>query len=142
MGETDTAPAAPAPPMPDLTVLEVFPDQGERFYKAAFVHSKQGTTYRIIAKTLSDGRLDMVRFACDLGADGIMAGKWAIWRIESQPLTRFDAEIATVQKEITDKGEEVHGVWPHDLTGIPDVAEQASSVEAWLLKAAKEIVSS
>jgi len=37
MGETDTAPAAPAPPMPDLTVLEVFPDQGERFYKARMV---------------------------------------------------------------------------------------------------------
>jgi hypothetical protein len=142
MGETDTAPAAPAPPMPDLTVLEVFPDQGERFFKAAFVHSKQGTTYRIVAKTLSNGRLDLVRFACDLGSDGIMAGKWAIWRIESQPLTRFDAEIATVQKEITDKGEEVQGVWPHDLTGIQDVAEQASSLEAWLIKAAKEIVSS
>ena len=142
MGETDTAPAAPAPPMPDLTVLEVFPDQGERFYKAAFVHSKQGTTYRIVAKTLSDGRLDLVRFACDLGSDGIMAGKWAIWRIESQPLTRFDAEIATVQKEITEKGEEVQGVWPHDLTGIQDVAEQASSLEAWLIKASKEIVSS
>lgn len=142
MGEVDSAPAAPAPPMPDLTVLEVFPDQGERFYKAALVHSKQGTTYRMVAKTLSDGRLDIVRFACDLGSDGIMAGKWAIRRIESQPLTRFDAEVATIQKEITDKGEEIHGVWTHDLTSIQDVAEQSCSLEAWLLQAAKEIVSS
>ncbi len=142
MGEVDSAPAAPAPPMPDLNALEVDPAKGERFHKAAFVHSNEGTTHRLVAKILPDGRLDIVRFACDLGSDGIMAGKWGIRLIESQPLTRFDAEIATIQKEITDKGEEVHGVWPHDLTGIPDVVEQASSLEAWLLKAAKEIVSS
>jgi len=54
MGEVDAAPAAPAPPMPDLTALEVDPAQGERFYKAAVVHSKQGTTYRLVSKTMTD----------------------------------------------------------------------------------------
>ena len=71
MGEVDTAPAAPAKPMPDLTALEVDPAKGERFYKAALVHSKQGTTYRMVAKALADGRLDLVHFVCDLSADGI-----------------------------------------------------------------------
>ena len=52
MGEVDAAPAAPAPPMPDLTALEVDPAKGERFHKAAFVHSKEGTTHRLVAKTL------------------------------------------------------------------------------------------
>ncbi len=142
MGEVDTAPAAPAPPMPDLTALEVDPAQGERFYKAAFVHSKEGTTYRMVAKTLPDGRLDLVRFACDLGSDGIMFGKRGTRRIQSQPPERFDAEVATIQKEITDKDEEVQGVWAHDLTGIQDVAEQARSLDAWILQTAKEIVPS
>ena len=141
MGEVDAAPSAPAPPMADLTILEVFPDKGERFHKAAFVHSKEGTTYRIVAKILTNGKLDMVRFACDLGSDGVISGKWGIRIIDGQPLTRFDAEIETVQKEITDKGEEVQGVWPHDLTDIQEVAEQASSLEAWLERTAKEIVS-
>ena len=132
MGETDAAPSAPAPPMADLTILEVFPDKGERFHKAAFVHSKEGTTYRIVAKILTNGKLDMVRFACDLGSDGVISGKWGIRIIDGQPLTRFDAEIETVQKEITDKGEEVQGVWPHDLTDIQDVAEQASKHKEYL----------
>lgn len=142
MGEVDAGPAAPAVPMPDLTALEVDPAQGERFYKAAIVHSKQGTTYRMVAKTLPDGRLDLVRFACDLGADGVMFGKRGTRRIQSQPLERFDAEVATIQKEIIDKGEEVQGLWAHDLTGIQEVAQQASSLDTWMLQTSKEIVPS
>jgi hypothetical protein len=139
MGEVDAAPAAPAPPMPDLTALEVDPAKGERFHKAAFVHSKEGTTHRLVAKALPDGRLDLVRFACDLGADGKMNGKRGTRRIESQPVERFDEELAAIQKDITSKGQEVQGVWAHDLTSIQDVAEQAKSLEAWVLVAAKEI---
>ena len=51
-------------------------------------------------------------------------------------------EIATIQKEITDKGEEVQGVWAHDLTGIQDIAEQVSSLDGWMVQTAKEIVPS
>jgi hypothetical protein len=59
MGEVDAGPAAPAKPMPDLTALEVDPSKGERFFKAVLVHSKQGTTYRMVAKAMADGRLDL-----------------------------------------------------------------------------------
>jgi hypothetical protein len=48
--------------------------------------------------------------------------------------------VATIQKEITDKGEEVQKVWAHDLTGIQDVAEQVSSLDAWMVQTAKEVV--
>jgi len=140
MGEVDAGPAAPAQPMPDMTVLEVDPAKGERFFKAVLIHSKQGTTYRMVAKSLSDGRLDLVHFVCDLSADGTMSGKRQIRRIESQKPERWDKEVATIQKEITDNGEEVQGVWAHDLTGIQDVAEQVSSMDAWMVKTAKEVV--
>ena len=143
MGETDTAaPAAPAQPMMDLTALEVDPDKGERFYKVVLIHSKQGTTYRMVAKTLQDGKLDIVYFACDLEADGTMFGKRRIRRIESQPLERFDVEIEAIKKEIAGNGEEVQGVWAHDLTGIQDVGEQFASLDSWALQTAKEIVPS
>ncbi len=139
MGEVDTN-AAPPPPAIDLTAVEVDPSKGERFYKAVIVHSKQGTTYRMVAKTLPDGRLDLVHFVCDLGADGTMFGKRRVRRIESQPVTRFDTEIETIKKEITGNDEEVQGTWVHDLTIIPDVAEQVSSLNAWMKTTAKEIV--
>ena len=143
MGETDTAaPAAPAIPMMDLTALEVDPDKGERFYKAALIHSKQGTTYRMVSKILQDGKMDIVYYACDLEADGTMFGKRRIRRIESQPLERFDVEIEAIKKELAGNEEEVQGVWAHDLTGIQDVAEQFTSLESWALKTAKEIVPS
>ena len=136
MAEVEEVPAAPAP---DLTTLEVDPTKGERFHKAAFVHSKAGTTHRLVAKLLPDGKLDLVRFACDLGADGIMNKKRGTRRIESQPVERFDVELAAIQKDITGKGEEVQGVWAHDLTNIQDVAEQAGSLKAWVFQAAREI---
>ena len=140
MGEVESGPAAPAKPMPDLTVLEVDPAKGERFFKAALIHSKQGTTYRMVAKVLSDGRLDLVHFVCDLSADGTMNGKRRIRRIESQKPERWDKEVATIQKEIADNGEEVQQVWSHDLTGISDVAEQNNSLAAWMIQTAKEVV--
>lgn len=140
MGEVDSGPSAPAEPMPDMTVLEVDPAKGERFFKAALIHSKQGTTYRMVAKALADGRLDLVHFVCDLSADGTMNGKRRIRRIESQKPERWDTEIATIEKEITGNGEEVQKVWSHDLTGIQDVAEQVSSLNAWMVQTAKEMV--
>ncbi|MGB0909606.1 MAG: hypothetical protein ACPGYT_04535 [Nitrospirales bacterium] len=142
MGEVDSAPAAPPKPMIDLTAVEVDPSKGERFYKAAIIHSKQGTTYRMVVKTLPDGRLDLVYFVCDLDADGTMFGKRRIRRIESQPLERFDAEIETIKKEITGNEEEIQGTWIHDLTEIKDVAEQVGSLDAWMVATAKEIIPS
>ena len=136
MAEVDEAQAAPAP---DMNTLEVDPTKGERFFKAAFVHSKAGTTHRLVAKMLPDGKLDLVRFACDLDADGSMNKKRGTRRIESQPVERFDEELASIQKDITGKGEEVQGVWAHDLTSIQDVAEQAGSLKTWALQTAKEI---
>ena len=118
---------------------EVDPSQGERLYKAAFVHSKQGTTYRLVSKTLPDGQLDLVHYVCDLDSDGTQFGKRRIRRIHSQPGGRFDQEIETIKKEITDNGEEVQGVWTHDLTISSDIAAQSSSLEAWTLQTAQEI---
>ena len=48
--------------------------------------------------------------------------------------------MASIQKEITDNGEEVLKVWSHDLTGIQDVAEQVSSLDIWMVQTAKEVV--
>lgn len=139
MGETDTAPSAPARPMPDLTALEVDPDKNEQFYKAALVHSKEGTTYRLVAKTLQEGKLDLVYFACDLEADGTMIGKRRIRRIESQLQARFDEEIEAIKKEIASNGEEVKGVWVHDLRDVKSVPDQLNSLESWMTQTAKEI---
>ncbi len=138
MGEVDTS-AAPPPPMIDLTALEVDPSKGERFFKAAIVHSKQGTTYRMVAKTLPDGRLDLVHFVCDLDADGTMFGKRRVRRIESQPVARFDIEVETIKKEITGNEEDIQGDWMLDLANLQDVGEQVSSLDAWMKATAKEI---
>ena len=139
MGEVDAGPAIPAKPMPDLTALEVDPNQGERLFKAAFVHSKQGTTYRLVSKSLPDGKLDLVHYVCDLDSDGTQFGKRRIRRIHSQPPNRFDQEIETIKKEIADTGEEVQGVWTHDLSTVLDVPEQSSSLDAWTVQTAKVI---
>lgn len=139
MGEVNAAPAVAAKPMPDLTSLEVDSNQGERLYKAAFVHSKQGTTYRLISKTLAEGKLDLVHYVCDLDPDGTQFGKRRIRRIHCQPLDRFDREIETIKKEIVDNGEEVQGVWSHDLTTLPDIPAQRSSLDAWTVQTAKDI---
>ncbi len=60
MGEVDAGPAAPAKPMPDLTALEVDPSKGKKIFKAVLIHSKQGTTYRMVAKAMADGRLGLL----------------------------------------------------------------------------------
>ncbi len=36
-------------------------------------------------------------------------------------------------------GEEVHAVWVHDMTGLPDLIAQANSLEEWTKKMAAEI---
>ena len=60
MGEVDSGPAVPAKPMPDLTALEVDPAKGERFFKAVVIHSKQGTTYRMVAPAMALDPGDML----------------------------------------------------------------------------------
>lgn len=139
MGEVDTAPTAPAKPMMDLSAVEVNPEEGENLYKATFVHSKQGTTYRMVAKTLSDGKLDLVHFICDLDPDGTMYGKRRIRRIHAQPIERFDNEIEAIKKEIVDKEEEVLETWTHDLSNISGVGAQSDSLNVWTAEIAKKI---
>ena len=69
MGEVDTAPEVAAKVIEDLTALEVDPDKCERLYKAALVQSNSGVTYRMLAKVLSTGKVDLVHYGCDLDAD-------------------------------------------------------------------------
>ena len=45
----------PQTPVEDMTAITVDPDRGERLYKSATIHTKQGTTYRMVAKSLSSG---------------------------------------------------------------------------------------
>ncbi len=139
MGEVNAAPDVAAKVMEDLTALEVDSQKGERLFKAAIVQTKQGTTYRMLAKALETGRLDLVHYACDLDEEGKPTTKWAIRRILDQPVERFSKEMDTVQKTVKDGGDEVQGVWVHDMTGMANVADQGSSLEAWSKKMAGEI---
>jgi hypothetical protein len=59
MGEVDTAPEVAAKVIEDLTALEVDPDKCERLYKAAQVQSNSGVTYRMLAKMLTTGKVDL-----------------------------------------------------------------------------------
>src|SRR2546427_1180728 len=81
MGEVDEA-AAPARKIEDPSALNVDPDRGERLYKSAIIHTKQGTTYRMVAKMLPIGKLDIVHYACDLLPDGTPEGKRRVNRSE------------------------------------------------------------
>jgi hypothetical protein len=119
--------------------LEVDPAKGERLYKAAIIRSKQGSTYRMLAKAYTSGKLDIVHYGCDLDAEGNPTTKWAIRRILEQSAERFDRELSAIQKTIADNGEEVLRVWSHDLSGITDVAAQGRSLEEWSRKVAGEI---
>jgi hypothetical protein len=123
----------------DLTALEVETDKGERLFKAAVIRSKQGATYRMLAKVLGNGRLDLVHYGCDLDAEGRPTTKWAIRRILEQKPERFDKEIEAIQKAIQDNGEEVAGLWVHDMTGMCDTAAQGHSLEEFNRKTAAEI---
>ena len=63
----------------------------------------------------------------------------SIQRILEQKPERFDKEIETIKKTIQDSGEEVQGVWVHDLTTVTDLAAQGSSLAAWAKKMANEL---
>jgi hypothetical protein len=139
MGEVTPTPEVAARVIQDLTAVEVDPAKGERLYKAAIIRSKQGTTYRMLAKALKSGKLDIVHYGCDLDAEGNPTTKWAIRRILEQSPERFDREIASLQKAISDNGEELHKVYLHDMTGMADVAAQGKSLEDWSRKVASEI---
>jgi hypothetical protein len=140
MGESTPTPEVAARVIEDLTAVEVDPQKGERLHKAAIIRSKQGTTYRMLAKAHKTGKLDIVHYGCDLDAEGKPTTKWAIRRILEQAPERFDREVAAIQKSITDSGEEVLRVWTHDLAGITDIAAQGKSLEEWSRKVVAEIL--
>ena len=139
MGEVSTSPEVAERVVQDLTALEVDTTKCERLYKAALIQSKQGSTYRMLAKVLGTGLLDIVHYGCDLDAEGKPTTKWAIRRILEQKTERFDKEIETIQKAIRDNGEEVAGVWVHDMTSMPDTVAQGNSLEEFNKKMAAEI---
>ncbi len=131
MGEVDTAPEVAAKVIEDLTALEVDPDKCERLYKAALVQSNSGVTYRMLAKVLTTGKVDLVHYGCDLDADGKPTAKWKIRRILEQAPERFDKELEAIKKGVTDDGEVVQSAWVHDMTGLSDVAAQGKSLDEW-----------
>ena len=139
MGETTAEPEVAARAVEDMTKMDVDPAKGERLYKAALIHSNKGATYRMLAKSLQDGRLDLVHYGCMLDEEGNPTTKWSIRRILEQKPERFDKEIESIKQTIRDGGEEVQGAWVHDLTTISDVAAQGTSLEAWTKKMAKEL---
>lgn len=139
MGEVETAPDVAAKVIEDLTSLEVDPTKCERLYKAALVQSSSGTTYRMLAKMLETGKVDLVHYGCDLDADGKPVTKWKIRRILEQAPERFDKEFEAIKKSIVDDGELVQGAWVHDMTGMADVAAQGKSLEEWLRSTTAEV---
>lgn len=139
MGEVNTAPEVAARVVEDLTAVEVDQEKGERLYKAALVQSNRGASYRMLAKSLKSGKLDLVHYGCDLDEDGKPMSKWRIRRILEQTPERFDRELAEIQSAMRADGEEVAGVWIHDMTGMPDVATQGNSLEEWSRKMVAEI---
>ena len=139
MGELSPTPEVAARAVEDLTSLEVDFAKGESLYKAALIRSSAGVTYRMLAKRLGDGRLDLVHYACMLDEQGKPTSKWSIRRIMEQKPERFDREIETIKKSIRENGEDVAGEWVHDLTGMADLAAQSSSLEAWTNKIAAEL---
>jgi hypothetical protein len=131
MEEVDPTPEGATRAIEDLTALEVNQDKGERLYKAALVQSNSSVTYRMLAKVLSTGKLDLVHYACNLDADGKPTTKWKIRRILEQAPERFDQELETIKKGVTDGNEQILGAWVHDMTGLPDVAAQGKSLGEW-----------
>lgn len=139
MGEVETAPDVAAKVIEDLTSLEVDPTKCERLYKAALIQSSSGVTYRMLAKMLETGKVDLVHYGCDLDADGKPVTKWKIRRILEQAPERFDKEFEAIKKSIVDDGELVQGAWVHDMTGMADVAAQGKSLEEWLRSTTAEV---
>lgn len=139
MGEVNASPEATTKVLEDLTAMEVDPDKGERLYKAALVLSSSGVAYRMLAKSLKTGKLDLVHYGCDLDGEGNPTTKWRIRRILEQAPERFDKEIDTIKKGIADDGEQVVGTWVHDMSTMPDIATQSGSLEAWSKQMAAEV---
>ncbi len=139
MGEIDTAPEVAAKAIEELTALEVDPAKCERLYKAALIQSSSGVTYRMLAKVIETGKLDLVHYGCDLDAEGKPISKWRIRRILEQALERFDKELETIKKGIIDDGETVQGAWVHDMTGMADVAAQGKSLDEWSRNTTAEV---
>jgi len=123
----------------DVTAINVDPAMGERLYKAAIIQSKQGTTVRMLSKTLGSGKIDVVHYVCDLDPDGTPQGKRRIHRIMAVSVERFDSEIAHIQKSLTGNGEQIHDTWIHDMTGMPDLISQSNSLEEWTRKMAADL---
>ena len=135
MGEVSSEPEVAAKAVEDLTKMDVDPAKGERLYKAALIRSNKGSVYRVLSKTLSTGKVDLVHYGCTLDDDGNPTTKWSIRRILEQRPARFDEEIEAIKES----GEEVQDVSVHDLTGVGDLAAQGSSLEAWSKKMANEL---
>src|SRR5437773_10414523 len=117
MGEVDTA-ETPARKIEDPSALNVDPDNGERLYKSAIIHTKQGTTYRVVANMLPIGKLDIVHYACDLLPDGTPECKRRVNRILAVLPQRFDSEIDYIQQVAKGNGRDVHAVWVHDSRSL------------------------
>jgi hypothetical protein len=139
MGEVNAEPEAAARAIEDLTAIEVDPAKCDRLYKAALIQSKSGVSYRMLAKSLQTGKVDLVHYGCDMDANGKPTTKWRIRRILEQAPERFDKELDSIKQAIKDEGEEVQGVWVHDLTGLPDVAAQGKSLDEWSRAMAEEV---
>ncbi len=139
MGEAEPAPDTSARVIEDLTAVEVDPAKGERLYKAVLIRTNKGVAYRMLAKSLKTGKLDLVHYGCDLDETGKPTTKWRIRRILEQNPERFDKEIEAIKKAVADDGEEVAGAWTLDLTPIADVAAQGKSLDEWSRKVAAEI---
>jgi hypothetical protein len=137
MGEVNPEPTTRL--VQDVTAINVDPALGERLYKAAVIQTRQGTTVRVLSKTLGSGKIDLVHYACDLDADGTPQGKRRIHRIMAVAPERFDSEIAHIQKSLKANAEEIQDTWVHDMTGMADLIGQSNSLEDWTRKMAAEI---
>ena len=138
MGEASPSPEVANRVIEDLTAMEVDPDKGERLFRAALIKTNSGVFYRMLSKSLNTGKVDLVHYGCDLDETGTPKSKWRIRRILEQNPSRFDQEIEGIKKSVADEGEQVSGVWVHDLTSIQDLAAQGKSLESWIKQAVGE----
>ncbi len=138
MGEASPSPETANRVIEDMTAMEVDPDKGERLYKAALIRANTGVAYRMLSKSLKTGKVDLVHYGCDLDEDGNPKTRWRIRRILEQSPERFDKEIEAIKKAVADVGEQVVGTWVHDMTTIPDLPAQGTSLQAWSKQMAGE----
>ena len=75
MGEASTSPEVANRVIQDLTAMEVDPDKGERLFKAALIKTNAGVFYRMLAKSLNTGKVDLVHYGCDLDETGTPKSK-------------------------------------------------------------------